>query len=138
LSRAARTTNTDQRTSGRRAATQKLRTALFREASAIVRAELARPITLTEVSRRVASSPRQVRRAFAEIGGTTFRAFLAEVRMRRAAELLTATDMSVGEVARQVGYREPSRFTKAFKRTYGLTPSRFRETQRRSPSGDWS
>ena len=134
MSRAARTTNTDQRTSGRRAATQELRTALFREASAIVRAELARPITLTEV----ASSPRQVRRAFAEIGGTTFRAFLAEVRMRRAAELLTATDMSVGEVARQVGYREPSRFTKAFKRTYGLTPSRFRETQRRSPSGAWS
>jgi AraC family transcriptional regulator of adaptative response / methylphosphotriester-DNA alkyltransferase methyltransferase len=138
LSRAARTTNTDQRPSGRRAATQELRTALFREASAIVRAELARPITLTEVSRRVASSPRQVRRAFAEIGGTTFRAFLAEVRMRRAAELLTATDMSVGEVARQVGYREPSRFTKAFKRTYGLTPSWFRETQRRSSSGDWS
>ena len=46
--------------------------------------------------------------------------------MSRAAELVTATDIPVGEVARRVGYREPSQFTKAFKRTYGATPSELR------------
>jgi AraC-like DNA-binding protein len=85
----------------------------------------------------VATSPRQLRRVFGECGGTTFRSFLAEARMTRAAEHLTSTDMLVREVARLVGYREPSRFTKAFKRAYGLTPSQFRAAAA-SPEGDGS
>ena len=124
-----------------RPATRALRAALFREATAIVRADLARPITFAELSRLVATSPRQLRRVFVECGGTTFRSFLAEVRMTRAAELLTSTDMPVREVARLVGYREPSRFTKAFKRAYGLTPSQFREAAASADadgSGRWS
>ena len=63
-----------------RPATRALRAALFREATAIVRADLARPITFAELSRLVATSPRQLRRVFVECGGTTFRSFLAEVR----------------------------------------------------------
>jgi AraC-like DNA-binding protein len=52
--------------------------------------------------------------------------------MARAAELLTSTDVPVGEVGRRVGYRQASQFTKAFKRTYAETPSAFRARRRRS------
>lgn len=116
-----------------RRTTLELRTALVREAEALVRSELARPITLAEVAGRVATSRRQLQRAFADVRGTTFGSFVREVRMEHAAELLAATDMPAGEVGRRVGYREPSQFTKAFKRAYALTPSQFRAARRRGP-----
>ena len=61
----------------------------------------------------------------------SFRSFLTRARMARAAELLVSTDIPVKEVARRVGYHEPSQFTKAFKRAYAATPSEFRAARRR-------
>ena len=115
---------------GRRPSTHELRIRIFQEAAHIVAAEFARPITAEEVARRVATSPRQLRRAFSEISGDSFRVYLRRVRMACAADLLGATDMPVGEVARRVGYHEPSQFTKAFKRTYRSTPSELRRSRR--------
>ncbi len=103
---------------------------IFEEAAGILAAELARPITIGEIARRVASSPRQLQRSFSEVGGLSFRAYLREVRMSRAADLLSSTDIPVSEVARHVGYREHSQFTKAFKRAHGATPSEFRRRPR--------
>jgi AraC family transcriptional regulator, regulatory protein of adaptative response / methylphosphotriester-DNA alkyltransferase methyltransferase len=122
------------RPGGPRRSTHELRTALFLDAAVIIQAESARPITLVEVARRVASSPRQLRRAFADVGRTTFRSFLTQVRMGQAAELLSSTDVSVREVGRRVGYRQPGQFTKSFKQTYDQTPSQFRAAHRRSSS----
>jgi AraC family transcriptional regulator of adaptative response / methylphosphotriester-DNA alkyltransferase methyltransferase len=109
-----------------RKSTASRRTELFEEATAILRSDFARPITLLEVAARIAASPRQVRRAFVEVGGTTFGAHLHDFRMARAAELLSFTDLPMRQVARRVGYRQPSQFTKAFKRAFGVTPSRYR------------
>ena len=118
----------------RRTATNALRAALYRDAVAIVRADFGRQLTLTEVSERLAASPRQLRRAFAEIGGTTFRACLCERRMSCATELLTDTELPVHEVAARVGYREPSQFAKAFRWAYGATPSAFRAAGSKRPA----
>jgi len=120
-------------TGGGRASTRELREEVFRDAAAIVRAELGRPLTLTDVARRVAASPRQLRRAFAQAGGTTFRSYLRDARVGRAEELLEGTDMPVKEISRRVGYRDASQFTKAFKRARGVTPSGFRAARGPSP-----
>jgi AraC-like DNA-binding protein len=53
--------------------------------------------------------------------------------MSHAADLLASTDIAINEVARRVGYHEPSQFTKAFRRVHGRTPSEFRAASRRSP-----
>ena len=95
-----------------------------------MRADFARKLTLEEVARRVATSPRQLRRAFSEVGGTSFSTHLTELRMERAAELLAAGDLPVKEIAREVGYQEASQFTKAFKRRHHATPSEFRTKRR--------
>ena len=95
----------------------------------MVRAECGGPITAQELAKRLSASPRQLRRAFSEAGGTNFRSFLLETRMVRAAELLTSTDLRVNEIARRVGYREASQFTKAFRRAHGATPSEYRSSR---------
>ena len=46
--------------------------------------------------------------------------------MEEAARLLTATQDDVAAIARAVGYESQSRFTAAFKETYGELPSEYR------------
>jgi AraC family transcriptional regulator, regulatory protein of adaptative response / methylphosphotriester-DNA alkyltransferase methyltransferase len=109
-----------------RPSTIRLRASLLAEANAIVEREYASPLALDDVARRVAASRRQLQRAYAEIGGTTFRDHLTGVRMERAAELLARRSVTVREVAHSVGYRQPAQFAKAFRRHHGVAPSDFR------------
>ena len=102
------------------------RTSLFNDAVAIVEQDYATDISLDDIARRVASSRRQLQRAYAEIVGTTFREHLTRVRMERAAELLERRGLTVREVAHRVGYRQPAQFAKAFRRHRGVAPSDYR------------
>jgi transcriptional regulator GlxA family with amidase domain len=105
------------------------RTSLFHDAVEIVEADYATDLSLDDIARRVASSRRQLQRAYAEIGHTTFREHLTRVRMDRAAELLARRSLTVREVAHRVGYRQPAQFAKAFRRHQGLAPSVFRSDE---------
>ena len=109
-----------------RPTTVALRVSLYDDAVAIVEREFSRDLGLDEIARRVASSRRQLQRAYAEVGETTFREHLTAVRMDRAAELLQHPRLTVREVARRVGYRQPAQFAKAFRRHHGAAPSDFR------------
>jgi AraC-like DNA-binding protein len=109
-----------------RAATVQMRSSLYFDAIAIVEHEYAADLSLDDIARRLASSRRQLQRAYSEIGNTTFRDHLTRVRMERAAELLGRRSVTVREVANRVGYRQPAQFAKAFRREKGVAPSDFR------------
>ena len=118
-----------------RPATVALRSSLYEDAVAIVEREYAADLGLDDIARRVASSRRQLQRAYAEVGDTTFREHLTAVRMIRAAELLARTSITVREVAHRVGYRQPAQFAKAFRRHHGIAPSDFRARTRARAGG---
>jgi len=109
-----------------RPATVRLRKSLYDDAKAIVEQEYASELSLDDIARRVASSRRQLQRAYSEVGDTTFRDHLTRVRMSRAAELLATRELTVREVAHRVGYRQPAQFAKAFRRYQGVAPSDYR------------
>jgi transcriptional regulator GlxA family with amidase domain len=111
------------------------RTSLFHDAVAIVEQDYATELSLDDIAHRVASSRRQLQRAYAEIGQTTFREHLTRVRMDRAAELLARRGLTVREVAHRVGYRQPAQFAKAFRRHQGLAPSAFRSGREADEEG---
>ncbi len=121
-----------------RSITVTTRTTLFQEAQEIVEQEFGSDLSLDDIARRVASSRRQLQRAYAEIGNTTFREALTAVRMRRAAELLAGGRMSVREVAGRVGYRQPAQFAKAFRRATGAAPSEYRAQRGGAGTADTS
>ena len=58
--------------------------------------------------------------------GTSIAAHLKEHRLEKAAQLLRETDLTMAEIARQVGYESQSKFTAAFKEQYGLLPTAYR------------
>ncbi len=113
-----------------RPATIRHRTSLYEDAVELVEEEFASDLSLDDIARRVASSRRQLQRAYAEIGRTTFREHLTAVRMDRAAEMLQGRGLTVREVAHRVGYRQPAQFAKAFRRHHGQAPSDFRASRR--------
>ena len=119
-----------------RPATIRLRTDLYRDATSIVELEYASELSLDEIAKRVASSRRQLQRAYAEIGHTTFRDHLTAIRMERAAELLSTRSLTVRDVAHRVGYRQPAQFAKAFRRHHGASPSTFRARRPPPTFGD--
>jgi AraC family transcriptional regulator of adaptative response / methylphosphotriester-DNA alkyltransferase methyltransferase len=102
------------------------RKALFEEAKEIIHKEYPEDLELDLVARRLATSRRQLQRSFAEVGRTSFRSYVAEVRMQRALELLQEGSMPVRDVASSVGYRQPAQFAKTFRRHHGAPPSSFR------------
>jgi len=110
-----------------RESTIERRRELFHEAAEIVQREYRDDLGLDDIARRLASSRRQLQRAFAEAGETTFRSYLQRVRMARAAELLRESALPVNRVASAVGYRQPAQFAKAFRRHHGPPPSAFRQ-----------
>ena len=61
----------------------------------------------------------------------SFTAYVTELRMARAAELLQKTDEKTYLIAEKTGYLDPNYFSYVFKRHYGVTPSRFRTGQAR-------
>lgn len=88
-------------------------------------------LTLEQVARAVCSSPRQVQRAYAQFGDSTFAEDLLARRMSVAAQLLLEQrSIRVADVARLVGYSDGSHFARAFKRRYGRSPACFRAARR--------
>jgi AraC-like DNA-binding protein len=75
------------------------------------------------------SSTRSLQRRLAE-EGLTYSQLLAETRMRFAANWLKNTDMSVAEIAFDLGYTDASNFTRAFRQKTGVSPQAFREIAR--------
>lgn len=58
--------------------------------------------------------------------GTTFVAYVTNVRMERAVELLKTTEDKTYVIAAKVGYTEPNYFSYVFKKQYGISPSKYR------------
>jgi AraC family transcriptional regulator of adaptative response / methylphosphotriester-DNA alkyltransferase methyltransferase len=105
---------------------------LYRDAITVIERRYAdAELSLHTVARTIATSRRQLQRAFAEAGATSFRRELQRVRMARAAEMLREGSLSVQTVAAAVGYRQAAQFAKAFRRHYGAPPSAFRDHDER-------
>jgi transcriptional regulator GlxA family with amidase domain len=111
-----------------RPSTRSRRRQLYEEGLVVIERDFATvDLSLRSVARTIATSTRQLQRAFAESGGTSFRRELQRVRMERAATLLRLGSMPVSHVAAAVGYRQPAQFAKSFRRHHGRAPSAFRE-----------
>jgi two-component system response regulator YesN len=101
---------------------------LYLLARVIVARHYRRELTLAMVAGALSSSPRQVQRAYAQFGESTFREDLLARRMAVGAQLLIEQrSIPVEDVARLVGYSHGPHFARAFRRRYGRSPARFRE-----------
>lgn len=88
---------------------------------------LSERITIEELARKFLINTTTLKKAFKDIYGISIAAHMKEHRMERAAELLQGTQDSIAQIALAVGYESQSRFTTAFKETYGVLPTEYRK-----------
>jgi AraC family transcriptional regulator len=80
------------------------------------------PITIKELSRKVAINECYLKKGFKELFGTTVFDFYQSQRMEHAKYLLYEKGLSVTEVSMLLGYSSISHFSTAFKKHTGLKP----------------
>ncbi len=99
----------------------------LREALAYLQAHLNDPDVLQKATRQMGVSARQCQRLFRVAVGCSPSEYLTELRLRKAALLLLTTDMSISEIALEVGYLSLSHFSNLFRQRFGKTPRAFRQ-----------
>ncbi len=80
------------------------------------------PITIKELSRKVAMNECYLKKGFKEVFGTTIFDFYQQQRMEHAKYLLYEKALSVTDVSALLGYSSISHFSAAFKKHTGLKP----------------
>ena len=88
---------------------------------------LADRITIKDLSKQFLMNPTTLKKAFKKVYGTALAAHIKQHRMEKAAELMITSDMSIAQIALCVGYESQSRFSAAFKETYGVVPRQYRK-----------
>ena len=92
---------------------------------------LADPVTVEEVADASGLPGRTFLRRFKSATGLAPKAYLQELRIERARDLLIETDRPVSALCFAVGYSDPPSFARLFTRLSGLAPGAFRNQYRR-------
>jgi AraC-like DNA-binding protein len=91
-------------------------------------ARYSEPLAVDDLARAAGLSRAHFSREFRRAFGESPHAYLLTRRMERAAALLRSTDRSVADICFSVGLRSIGSFTTSFRRTFGVSPTDYRET----------
>jgi DNA-binding response OmpR family regulator len=80
---------------------------------------------VTMLSRKVAMSAPILYKKLKAVSDLSVNDFIKLIRMKKAAELLMKKELTIAEIAYQVGYNDRKYFSKEFKKQYGVTPTEF-------------
>lgn len=73
--------------------------------------------------------PVYLSRVFKKEMGVTYSEYLTDYRMNQAKRMLETTDMKISEIGEKIRYTNISAFIRTFRKTFGMTPGKYRETQ---------
>ncbi|MFF2445618.1 response regulator [Neobacillus sp. NPDC058068] len=100
---------------------------IFQTLKQFIIAHSHKDITLDTVAAHVKLSPYYVSKLFKEQSGTNFIDFLTECRIKKAKQLMIDPDNSLKEITFEVGFHDPSYFSRVFKRSHGISPTEYRK-----------
>ena len=83
--------------------------------------------TIAALSERFDISPTVMKKCFRGVYGDSVYAYMKKYRLQVAERLLKESRATVGEIAAQVGYLNPNKFTSAFCAAYGVPPTAYRK-----------
>jgi len=101
---------------------------LILKAEKWMRAELRADITVADIARHVAVSPRTLVRRFKEHTGESPSAYLQRLRLEASKALLASTNYRIEQIPARVGYQDESAFRRLFKKNVGVSPREYRQS----------
>ncbi len=103
----------------------------FKRATDAMRRDIRGPIDIASIAKEVRASPSHFGRAFKRTTGLTPQAWISKMRIDRAQEVMLDSDLSLAEVAAQVGFSDQSHLTRRFRSAMGMSPGEWRRRQPR-------
>ena len=113
------------RRSGRRAS--RIHAQRLRRVARYVETHVGEPLSVRNVGAALDLRPRRIADTVKAQTGMSYRSFITVARIVRARKLLEDTGLSVAAVARRVGYRYESHFSRVFTQHVADPPTRYRE-----------
>lgn len=92
--------------------------------------KLGHDLSLQETAEYAGISPSYFSTLFKQEQGCTFIEYLVRLRMEKSVELLERSDMTIAQIANEIGYMSYRYFIKVFKDYYQLTPTQYRDSLR--------
>jgi AraC family transcriptional regulator of adaptative response / methylphosphotriester-DNA alkyltransferase methyltransferase len=93
----------------------------------IIRKSYSTTITLDYLSEKMVISPFHLQRVFKRMTGMTPAAFLHEIRVSKAKQLLQESNLTMIEIAKLIGFHSSSHFSMVFKKYVNMSPKQYRE-----------
>ena len=87
-------------------------------------------LTVQEIAAELGSSYSNFRKLFKEYTGLSPAFYQQDLKLQRAKELLSTTDMSIKEIAYRLNFDSPDYFSSKFKTKIGCKPSEYRAKTR--------
>ena len=84
-----------------------------------------------ELARQAGLTPATLRRYWADMVGTPPRRYLVQLRLQQACRLLAESNLSIGEIAAEVNFKDPLYFSRKFRQHTGMTASDYRRHYQR-------
>jgi two-component system response regulator YesN len=99
---------------------------VIQKAAEYMKANFIEKLTIDDISQAVYLSPCYLSKIFKQELGCTIMEFLTKIRIEEAKKLLKNPKYNIMQVANEIGFEDPSYFTKVFKRSEGVTPSQYK------------
>lgn len=101
---------------------------LLAEVSEVIERGFTSALSLDDVARSLARSPRHLSRQVKELSGRTVIEWITERRLMEARRLLANTNATIEEIARRVGYGDVGNFRRRFRQSHGMSPREWRRS----------
>lgn len=99
-----------------------------KKAMEYIEANYQQAIKITEVADYVGINRSYLANIFQKAKGCSTQEYLMSIRMENATVLLKNTSQPINEISRKVGYMDQLAFSKIFKKYYGISPRKYRQT----------
>ena len=102
----------------------------IRQMLSFIQLHYTEPILVQQIADSAFISRRECMRTFQRIIGASPIQYVIDLRIRKAKQLLRDTDLPLLEIAASCGFQNQSYFTKTFRERVGLSPRKFRKSER--------
>jgi AraC family transcriptional activator of pobA len=101
---------------------------LLAEVAEVIERGYTSTLSLDDVARALARSPRHLSRRVKELSGRTVIEWITERRLMEARRLLANTNATIEEIANRVGYEDVGNFRRRFRQSHGMSPHEWRSS----------
>jgi AraC-like DNA-binding protein len=93
-------------------------------------------LTLGGIAKEFSLSVSRISEVIKQATGQTYVHFVQDLRIRHACSLLVSTELSISEIALEVGYGSYKTFSRIFRETKGVSPTEYRKLKSQAAEAD--